>query len=56
VRVDRATFRFLAVAALNARLPAAGVVVEAQDGDDDGMPFSLHAAEIVSVAALRHYW
>ncbi len=50
LRVDRATFRFLPVEALNARLQAAGFSVEAQYGNYDGTPFSPDAAEIVTVA------
>ncbi|HWK80638.1 MAG TPA: class I SAM-dependent methyltransferase [Thermomicrobiales bacterium] len=56
LRVDRATFRFLPLEALNARLHAAGFVVEAQSGDYDGTPFTPDAAEIVTVAVLRRDW
>lgn len=53
LRVDRAAFRFLPAEALNARLQAAGFVVEAQHGDYDGTPLTRDAAEIVTVARLR---
>ncbi|MGC4192104.1 MAG: class I SAM-dependent methyltransferase [Thermomicrobiales bacterium] len=50
LRVDRATFRFLSAGVLNARLQAAGFVVEAQYGDYDGTPLVPDASEIVTVA------
>lgn len=56
LRVDRATFRFLPVESLNARLHAAGFVVEAQSGDYAGTPFTPDAAEIVTVAVSRRDW
>ncbi|MGC4105216.1 MAG: class I SAM-dependent methyltransferase [Thermomicrobiales bacterium] len=56
LRVDRATFRFLSVEALNARLHAAGFVVEAQFGDYDGTPVTDAAEEIVTVAVVRRDW
>lgn len=56
LRVDRATFRFLSLDALNARLHAAGFVVEAQSGDYAGTPFTPDAPEIVTVAVVRRDW
>ncbi|MGB3328051.1 MAG: class I SAM-dependent methyltransferase [Thermomicrobiales bacterium] len=56
LRVDRATFRFLSVEALNAHLHAAGFVVEAQYGGFDEAPFAPDSPEIVTVAVVRRDW